>query len=171
MNPALVYVLAGILLFIGFLGVFLPILPGIWLSWGGLLLCRLAVPEGAVGTTTVVVFGVLSAVAQLFDFLGTAWGVKKFGGTWRGMVGAVVGLFAGMLLLSWIPFGAIFGMVVGSAIGAVVGEFLGGAEFSKAVKAAGGTIVGWFLSVVVKAGIVAAMIGCFVIEVVVKALE
>lgn len=171
MNDTAVHLLAGLMLFVGFLGVFLPVMPGIWLSWGGLLLCRLLAPDGAIGTTPVVVFGILCVFAQVFDFLGTAWGVKRFGGTWRGMVGAVLGLFAGMVFLSWIPFGVMLGMVVGSALGAVAGEYLGGAEFQNALKAGAGTVVGWFVTVVVKAGLVAAMIGWFVVAVVVKALE
>ena len=171
MNPIFTHILAGVMLFVGFLGVFLPVLPGIWLAWGGLLLCRFAAPDGAIGTTTVIVFGVLCALAQLFDVLGAAWGVKRFGGTWRGMVGAVAGLFLGMIFLSWLPLGVILGMVVGSAIGAVIGEYLGGAEFQRALKAGGGTVVGWLATVIVKACLVAAMIAWFLIAVVVKALE
>ncbi|MBR2106347.1 MAG: DUF456 family protein, partial [Treponema sp.] len=40
MNIDLLFtILAGILLVVGFLGTFVPVLPGAPLAWGGLLLC------------------------------------------------------------------------------------------------------------------------------------
>lgn len=172
MTPVILQSLAGLLLLAGLLANFLPVLPGLWLAWSGLLLSHLGAPAGPVGLATVIVFAVLCGLAQIFDFVAGIWGVKKFGGTWRGMVGALVGLIVGPTLLAWIPgVGLIIGMVLGGALGAVLGEWFGGAEPRRAMKAGVGTVAGWLVSLAVKTAVCAAMLGWFVVVVVVELLR
>lgn len=172
MTPVILQCLAGLLLCAGLLANFFPVLPGLWVAWSGLLLSHLYAPEGPVGLSTVIVFAVLCALAQSFDFVAGIWGVKKFGGTWRGMLGAMVGLFVGPVLLAWIPgIGLIIGMVLGGALGAVLGEWFGGADLRRAAKAGAGTVAGWLVSLAVKTAVCAAMLGWFIVVVAIELLR
>ena len=84
-------VIGFILMLVGILGSFLPVLPGPPISWIGLLLLYLtkAVPDDwwLLGITLVIAIAVF-----ILDYIIPAVGTKKFGGSKAGMFGTVVGL-------------------------------------------------------------------------------
>nr|MDQ3841323.1 DUF456 domain-containing protein [Actinomycetota bacterium] len=103
------------------------------------------------------------------DFLGTAYGARRFGasnwGTAGGAIGGIVGTLAGALFFG---VGALFGLLAGTIGGVFVGEYLrhkrhgaapatnpdtpampsGGRDWRGASRAAGGVLVGYLLSTV-----------------------
>lgn len=131
--------LAGILMLVGILGSFLPMLPGIPVSWGGLLLLHLTsvipVNYTYLGITlliTIIIFALQYAIPAL--------GTKYLGGSKQGMFGATIGLFAGIFIP--IPFA----ILIAPFIGAYLGEILNKADSRTALKAASGSFIGLLAS-------------------------
>lgn len=128
-----------ILLIVGILGSVVPFLPGVPVSWIGLLLFYLtsAVPMNytVLGITLVVTLLIFA-----MQYIIPAYGTKYFGGSKYGMWGATIGLVVGIFLP--VP-GGIF---IGPFLGALIGELINNTTSSKAVKAAFGSFVGLLAS-------------------------
>lgn len=147
---------ASIFFFIGLLTCIVPILPGPLLVWLGILVHKLWVPEQSVSWAFFGIATGLALFTQVVDWLCTWWGAKKFGGTWRGGLGAGVGAIIGLFLpppLLWI--------IIGPIIGAVVGEILGGASWQQAGKSGFGTVFGGLVAYILKLGITCGLILAF----------
>ena len=86
-------------------------------------------------------------------------GAKKFGATWRGMTGAVIGGIVGL-------FFNLPGIILGPFIGATLFEMLGDKEFKKAAHAGLGATVGLLLGIVGKFSICVVMMILFAINVI-----
>lgn len=127
-------VLAAIFLIVGFLGAVVPVLPGIPLSYLGIVLVHLTDKYEFSGQF-LIIWGVIVIAVQLLDNFLPIITTKKFGGSKRGVWGSTLGLLAGMF------FGPL-GIVVGPFIGAFAGEMLSGKSSRVAVKAAFGAFVG-----------------------------
>lgn len=121
------------------LGSFLPVLPGVPLSWVGLLLFYLTsvVPMNYtfLGVTLVV-----AIVVVVLQYAIPALGSKYFGGSKKGMIGATAGLIVGLFIP--IPFG----MIIGAFAGAFIGEIINKSDSHTATKAAFGSFVGLLAS-------------------------
>ncbi len=128
-----------ILLITGLLGSFLPVLPGVPVSWLGLLLLHFtsAIPMNYtfLGITLVV-----TIVIFILQYTIPAYGTKKFGGSKYGMWGATIGLIVGIFLP--IPGG----ILIGAFGGAFVGELLNKSSSQVAMKAAFGSFLGLIAS-------------------------
>lgn len=128
---------------IGIVGSFLPVLPGPFTSWIGLLILHFAkvIPQDwtFLGITLAV-----AIVVWVLDYVVPAMGTKKFGGTKYGMVGATIGLIVG--IIAPIPFG----ILIGPFVGAFIGEMLKAPDSSKATKAAFGSFLGFLAGTFIK---------------------
>lgn len=138
-------VIVGFLLMgLGLVGSFLPILPGPFTGWLGLLVLHLtkAVPMNwtFLGITLAV-----ALLIWLLDYIIPAIGTKKFGGSRAGAIGTVIGLLVG--LFSPIPFGFIIGAFVGAVIGELVHDHK---DTKRAIRAGIGSFVGFLISTTVK---------------------
>ncbi|MCC9072065.1 DUF456 domain-containing protein [Flavobacterium sp. F-65] len=137
---SLLLLLGFICMIIGILGSFLPVLPGISLSWIGLLLLYLtkAVPMNywILGITLAI-----TIVISILNYIIPAKGTKKFGGSnygvWGTNIGLVVGIFAP------IPLGFIIGPFVGAFIGELIYDKK---DHNRALKAATGSFIGFLAS-------------------------
>ncbi len=135
-------ILAGLFLVVGLLGAVIPILPGLPMSYIGLLLLHFT-SKIQFSPIFLVVWFVIVVLLQVLDNVLPAWGARRFGGSRWGIWGSFVGLFVGMF------FGQI-GIVAGPFVGAVVGELLGGMQTENAIKAGFGTFIGLFVSTIAK---------------------
>ncbi|MBT8299491.1 MAG: DUF456 domain-containing protein, partial [Maribacter sp.] len=123
-------VLGFILMFIGILGSFLPVLPGPLMSWAGLLVLSLTkvIPNDwwFLGITLAI-----ALVVFTMDYIIPAVGTKKFGGTKAGMFGTMIGL----LVALFFPILGPIGIVIWPFVGALVGELMNKADRKTAAKA------------------------------------
>ena len=149
-------VVVGFFFMLGTLGVFVPILPAAFLIWGGILLHKLWVPEHSLSWNVFLWISGLALLSQMLDWVFIYWGARKFGASWRGAIGALLGLIIAPFFLT-----PIAGIVLGPIIGAVVGELLGGRTIGEAGKAGLGAIIGGFLAFVFKLGIIFLMMVIF----------
>lgn len=108
---------AIILGIVGILGAVLPILPGTLLSFAGLF-CAYLTPTSEISSGQLWLWGIISAIIIILDYILPGYFSKVFGGSKAGITGATIGVFAGMIFMGPI------GIVVGPFIGAVLGELL-----------------------------------------------
>lgn len=133
---------AGILLFIGLLGSVLPVLPGIPLSYLGIISLHLT-SIVQFSSRFLIVLGIAVIVVQVLDFIIPIWGTQKTGGSKAGVRGSVIGLLAGFFMGPW-------GILIGPFVGALFGELLVGKTSQKAIKAALGTFLGLLVGTIFK---------------------
>lgn len=150
-------IIGFILMLVGILGSFLPVLPGPPISWLGLLLLYLtkAVPDNwwFLGVTLVIALAVTVA-----DYVIPAAGTKKFGGTKAGMWGSIIGLFVAIVF----PVLGPFGIIIWPFVGALVGELANKSEKDKALKAAFGSFIGFLTGTFLKFLIAVIYTGLFI---------
>lgn len=137
-------------------GAFLPVLPGPLLSFAAILAFKLALPDSQLGWWNVGICGSLAAFAQAADIFMSWIGAKKFGATWRGGLGAFVGVFVGIFLpppVLWI--------FIAPLVGAFLGEWLGGSGLRASGRAGLGAFAGSLAASMLKFLIVVYMAFAF----------
>jgi uncharacterized protein YqgC (DUF456 family) len=152
--PMLWWALAAVLVAVGLAGTVIPALPGVPFVFGGLWLAAWADHYVHVGAFTLVVLGVLVALAIVIDFAATAMGAKRVGASPKAIAGSVIGTFAGL------SFG-IPGLLLGPFIGAVVGELAAQRGLEQATRVGVATWVGLLLGTIAKLALSLAMVGIF----------
>ena len=135
-------IIAGILLLIGLIGCVLPVIPGIPLSYVGILLLHFT-SNVQFSLVFLIVWAVIVIIVQVLDFYIPVWGTKRFGGSRWGTIGSIVGIVVGLFFAPW-------GIIIGSFAGAVIGELLSGRTSQDAIKAGFGAFVGFLLGTVAK---------------------
>jgi uncharacterized protein YqgC (DUF456 family) len=143
-------ILAGILIVMGIVGCFLPVLPGPPLGFIGILLLHFS-SMGHFTTTLLVILGLVVLLVSLLDYLVPILGAKQFGGSKMGVIGCIVGLIAGIFIFPPI------GIIAGPFLGAIVGELLNGDDLKKAIKAGFGSFLGYILGTGVKLAVCLVM--------------
>ena len=168
----LLIVLGAICLLLGLIGCVAPVLPGVPLSYIGLLLLHFT-DRVQFSWQFLVVWGVVVVVIQILDYFIPAWGTKKFGGTKYGVWGSTIGLFVGLFM-------GPLGIVVGPFIGAVLGELIyfnrhpqttlseteqnKNSNFNRAIRAGFGSFIGLLTGTLIKVICCGVMIAYFVKE-------
>ena len=149
------FILAIVIMLIGLAGTILPMLPGLPIMWLGTLIYALITGFEKIGWTFLGIFGLLTAVSTVLDYIANLYGAKKMGATRWGILGAFLGMLIGLFA------GGLIGLLLGSFLGAILGEILGGRKGSQALKAGVGTFLGFLGGTLIKFVIGCAMIGIF----------
>lgn len=149
--------LGFVLMLLGILGSFLPVLPGTPVSWVGLFLLYLtkAVPNDwwFLGITLLIALLVFA-----MDYIIPAMGTKKFGGTRAGMIGTTIGLIIAIVF----PVLGILGIIIWPFVGAFLGELLNKADQQSALKAAFGSFIGFLTGTFLKFVVTVIFFGLFI---------
>ena len=153
-------IIAGLLLLVGFLGSILPVLPGIPLSYLGIILLHLT-SIVQFSSKFLIILGTFVVIIQVLDFFIPAWGTKRTGGSKTGIRGSVIGLIAGFFMAPW-------GILIGPFAGALIGELLVGKTSEKAIKAAFGAFLGLLVGTIFKL-ILAGIMMYYYVEALIKA--
>ena len=150
----------SVIFILGLLGSLLPIAPGTFIVWVGVITHRLWIgPENSVTWKIVIIAGVLMLIGQVADFVLSAWGARKFGASWKGAVGALIGAFIGFFVPP-----PLFWLILGPILGAVVGELASGRSFQAGGKAGLGTVIGGILAFALNFGISVCVIALFFLD-------
>lgn len=99
-------IIATLLMLLGILGSFLPIIPGPLTSWIGLLVLHFSTSI-EMNTPFLTITLVIAIFIWGLDYIIPAIGTKRFGGSKYGMIGTFIGLIIG--LIAPIPGGIIIG--------------------------------------------------------------
>lgn len=128
---------------VGCIGCIVPILPGVMLAYVGYL-CLYFCSYSDISVAWLVVFGVLTLIVSILDYLLPSYMTKKFGGSKAGERGAMAGVIGGFLL------GPV-GIVVGPFVGAVVAELINdGSDRQRAFKSGLGSFLSFFVGTGIK---------------------
>jgi len=128
------YVLSGIIIIAGLIGIFLPIVPGIPVIFIGILVAASVAKFSIISPITVVILGLLATLSLLSDYLSGTIGAKYSGAGILGIVGAIAGAVFGVSIMG--PVGLIFG----PALGVFIFEMLSRKPIKKSARSAGFTL-------------------------------
>lgn len=136
-------ILGSAVLLVGVIGCFLPVIPGPPLAWLSLLALSFT-SFGALSARILLLTGITAVLVTILDNVVPVWGTKRFGGSRAGVLGATLGLVAGLFL-------APAGLILGPFIGALCGELLyDRSDLRRSVKAAFGALAGFLMGVGLK---------------------
>lgn len=135
-------VITILLVILGLLGSFLPVLPGPPLAFCGLLLLKLT-EHYQPSNQMLLIYFVIGTVITILDYYIPILGTKVMGGSKKGKIGSIIGLIVGL-------FVGPFGIVFGPFIGALIGEFINKTPSQKAIKAALGSFFGFVVATLMK---------------------
>ena len=145
-----------LVMFIGVIGNLIPGVPGTSLIFTAGLIHQLYFGDaGGIGWFWILIMGILMAASFLIDYVASLLGAKTLGATWRGMLGAFLGIILGLFLFPPI------GLIIGPFFGAILFEWAFGRELKEASKAGIGATVGVILGMVGSAICGIAMFGIF----------
>lgn len=143
---------------VGVAGSLLPVLPGLPVSYVGLLLLH-ASSYGDFSRNFLIVWALIVAVMIVIEYLIPKWGTKKYGGTKAGQRGALIGTIAGLFVFP--PFG----LIIGPFAGAFIGELMVDINNSdKAFRSAWGSLMGFLAGSLLKVVVALVMLFYFVKE-------
>lgn len=147
-------IIALLLMILGIIGSFLPILPGPITSWLGFLMLKFSALIELSNSFLIITF-VIALLIWVVDYFIPALGTKKFGGSKYGMIGTTLGLIIG--IISPIPGG----IIIGPFLGALIGELFNKADSETALKAAFGSFLGFITSTFLKFVVAVIYFGLF----------
>lgn len=137
-------IISFLLVILGIVGSFIPIIPSPISGWLGLLILHQASFLEAQYYFLAITFAIAISVFIL-DYFIPSIGAKKFGGSNAGVIGSTIGLVIGIFLFG--PIGILFG----SFFGALIGELTVNINNMRiALLAAIGTLIGYLGGVLLK---------------------
>ena len=155
----LLITLGAICILVGIIGSFIPVIPGPPLSWLGLLLLY-NTEEVPFDPWFIVVTGAIALLATLLDYYLPVVGTKKYGGSKRGVWGAIIGLFVAVFF----PILGPFGILIWPFLGAFLGELSQQKSQKNALRAAWGSFLGFLAGTLIKLGISLVYAGIFMYQ-------
>lgn len=150
----LYYLIAALLVIVGFMGTVLPTLPGLPLMFGGFLLAAWAEGFHRIGVPTLTLLIILTVIGVCIDFFAGILGAKKSGASKQALSGAFIGALIGL-------FFGLAGIVFGPVIGAMIGEWHARRDHRQAGKVGLATFVGFIIGTAAKIGCAFAMLFIF----------
>lgn len=156
--------LALVVMLVALVGNVIPGIPGTPLALVAVIGHRLYFGAASVNNAVLTALILLTVLALALDFLGSALGAKKFGATWRGITGAVIGGLVGL-------FFNLPGIILGPFIGATLFELIGDKELKAAARAGLGAVIGLALGVIGKSAICVVMIVLFAVNVIARSID
>lgn len=146
------------LMIAGVLGTVIPVLPGLPLIWGTMLVFGIVEGFERIDAGFLWLFLAVTVAAEVADHLARAWGARRYGagrvGTWGALLGSIVGLF-------FLPLG----LVLGPFLGVLVAELLSGRTLDQSMRAGWGGLIGALGSIAVKLVVGVGMTIAFVVKV------
>ncbi len=159
MPDLLLITTGGIFIVVGIIGWIVPVIPGPPISYVGLLLLQFS-SKHPFTVTFLIIFGVLTMLVTILDYIIPVLGIKKLRGSKYGIWGSIIGLMAGLI------FFPPLGIIIGPFLGALAGEIISGKKSHEAIKPALGTFIGFLLGTAIKLSLTLIMAYNFVIEII-----
>ncbi len=154
MDPTVLWIIAIALMVVGLVGTVLPGLPGVVAIFGGMLLAAWIDSFEKIGVATLVLLGVLTALAFVIDIVASLLGAKRVGASKQALIGAALGAIVGL-------FFGLPGLLLGPFVGAVAGEYLARQQLDQAARVGVGTWLGLLVGVIAKLALAFTMLGIF----------
>ncbi len=129
-------------------------LPGIWFMAAVSAVIAWWCPE-LLSWKAVAVLVACGAASEIVDFVSSAAGVKKLGGSRAGAIGSIVGTIVGAIAGTGLIPVPVVGTIVGGIVGAGAGAFfcertIAQRTWKDSAKSSGGAVLGRAVSIAVK---------------------
>lgn len=148
----LILVIGIVLMLIGLVGCFVPVIPGPPICYVSLLVIHFF-SDYTLADDFLINWAIIMTTITVLDIWLQIYGVKRFGGKKMAIRGTTIGLVLGLFIPP-------FGFVVGPFIGAFVGAYLESKDkdFVQLAKIAFGSFIGLLSGVVLKVVVCGVMI-------------
>lgn len=138
-------ILAYLLMAIGLVGTFAPLVPGAGLIWLGALVWAWADGFQRVGWPTLAVLFLFVLLSLAVDALLTAFGARRGGASWQGLLLGALGAVLGFLVFQFI------GALIGGLAALLLWEARRhGGDWGRATRAGVGAVLGYIVSAAVR---------------------
>lgn len=141
---SLFFGLIVLFMLIGLVGIIIPILPGVFLIWFGVLLYAWRDGFEAVSLGTFIFISVIVVFAGLSDIWLPALGARKSGASKRTIVTGLLGAIIGSFVLP------LVGTIVGYVLGVLLGEYHKRRDWQAAWQASKGSLAGWGIATIIQ---------------------
>lgn len=141
MSEVLIWLCGGVLLLLGLIGCFVPILPGPLLGYASLWVMWLY--GVSPGERRLWIGGGIVVVAVVVDYLLPSYFAQKFKCSRMGVFGCFVGTIVGLFFFPW-------GILVGPVLGTMLGELLVGKSLGAATRGGVGAFCGFVSCLLLK---------------------
>ena len=136
MDWVLMRLLGGAVMLMGFVGCFVPVIPGPAIAYAGLYILF---AFGCPPSNSVLVAGaVILVVVTLIDYVLPSVCANRFKCSGWGVFGCFVGSIAGLFFLP-------LGIVLGPFLGTIAGELIAGKDLAASVRGGWGALLGFVL--------------------------
>jgi len=155
------WVIVIVLLVVGFLGSFVPVIPGTTLIFCGVILYYFSMGMESSGLRWpgLVMIGIFYILSIVLDWFSGALGAKWFGSSKWGVVGAIVGGIVGL-------FFNLPGLIIGPIAGVFIFEIIfGKREIKQASNSTIGTVLGGLAGMLARVILAFGMVLWFVSDV------
>lgn len=146
----------AIIIGIGLIGCFVPLLPGPPIVWLGMLYYAWRTNWAEVGWFSLAILLVLTLVGSTANTWMSWLGARKGGASGWATVASIAGGLIGLVFFS-LP-----GMIIGAVVSIAAVEYYQHGDWNKVFKAGSGYVVGYLLAMLVEVVVCLLMIGIFV---------
>ncbi|WP_073006444.1 MULTISPECIES: DUF456 domain-containing protein [Virgibacillus] len=105
MLEIVIWILIIALFVLSFAGIIFPIIPSVFVLWGGFLLYQFALNSNELTLSFWIGMGIITALLVGADIIANSYFVKKYGGSKWGERGAAVAVIVGSFIIP--PFGIL----------------------------------------------------------------
>ena len=140
----ILYFIIALFFIFSLIGSFIPIIPDVLPIWGGIAIYHFFIKGDILTHNFFISLVIITIIIQLADFLANAYFVKKSGGNNLSILGAFLGLLAGMIFLP--PLG----IIIGPFFGVLVVEYINNRDRDQSLKTALATLVAYLGSGFIK---------------------
>ncbi|HEY6453304.1 MAG TPA: DUF456 domain-containing protein [Steroidobacteraceae bacterium] len=133
-----------------------PGMPGVLLIYGGMWLAAWIGHFARIGWPTLILLGVLTALALVIDLTASVLGAKRVGASRQALLGSFIGGFAGL------AFG-LPGLIAGPFAGAVIGELMARRTLVAATRVGLWTWIGLLAGTLAKLALAVTMLAVFAV--------
>ena len=137
-------ILGAVIVVAGLVALAVPMVPGLAIIYGGVLLIAWADGFTRIGPFMLVALLAVMIAGMVADNVAALFGARRAGASGWGILGAGLGALLGL------PLGPI-GVIIGPAVGALVFEYLRNPDLRQAGRAGVGGLLGFVLATVARA--------------------
>lgn len=153
-------IIGFILMLVGLVGCIAPVIPGVVLSYIGILLLHFT-SRVEFSTQFLIGWALTVVVVELLNYFIPIWGARRLGGGNKASVGCTLGMVAGIF------FFPPWGIIIFPFVGAVLGELIDGRPLLTALRTGSGAFVGFVAGTLMQLVVALLLLFFFVKEVVV----
>lgn len=139
-------------MFVGLIGMVVPVIPGTILIWLGVLGYAIVEDFQAIDPGILVIISLIGLVTGTSDIWLALLGARSGGASGLSLLYGIIGGVIGFFVLSpLIPIiGSLIGGIVGYALGILLGQYRQLKDWNQAIKASFGGLVGWGVATAVE---------------------